>query len=347
MAGEESKTSSVEDIAKMLLTPTDGQAAPVVEDEEDDNSPAEGTIEEDLTTDADENEQEQEDIADEDGDDQLEADDDPEPEVIDIRDEDTIDVMIDGKLEQRTVGELKKALSLAGATDKRLHEATEIRKAAIAERTTALEQLAAQERIVAQSLTSLEDTLFKAVIPAPPAALKSNPAAYLRHKEAYDEDQARIATARKAVTDKVSELAQQRQVRLKEYGEAAAAQIAQLIPELVDPKRSAQTLEKLVNTAKAYGYTEQEIGTALDPRMFHLVRDATAYRELMSRSKENVVDIATQRNKAPRKLRSGNTKAASVVAAKSKQQQEAKAAAAKTGTVSDVAKTLLRPAQKR
>jgi hypothetical protein len=361
MAGEESKTS-VADIAKMLLTPA-GQADGSLTAEEE-NSPAEGTIsddteETDLTTDDayddtdagadDAGDQEQDDgeVSDETTDEEEDAGADSEPAIIDIRDDDLIDVMIDGKLETKTIGELKKAISLSGATEKRLHEATEIRKTAMAERTTALETLAAQERIVAAAFSSLEDTLFKAVIPAPDPKMKAtNPAAYLRHKEAYDEDQARIATAKKAVQDKVTELATQRQTRLKEYGETAAQQIVAVIPELKNPAKADQMLGKLVATAKAYGYTDQEISGALDPRMFHLVRDAMAYREITSRSKEHrVSDLSTQRSKAPRKLRSGNTKAASIVANKAKQQQEAKAAAAKTGSVKDVAATLLQPAK--
>lgn len=351
MAGEEGKTS-VADIAAMLMTPA--ASAPVVEDDED-NSPAEGTsIEEDLTTDDAEADdaggQEQEQVeGDADDEADEEAEEDQASEFIDIRDDDTIEVMIDGKLETKTIGELKKAASLAGATEKRLHEATEIRKTAIAERTTALENLAAQERIIAASFNSLEETLFKAVIPAPNPKMKdSNPAAYLRHKEAYDEDQARITAAKQAVQAKVTEFAQQRDQRLKEYGNVAAQEIAKIIPELVDPKTSTKMLGRLVETAKAYGYSDQEIGAALDPRMFHLVRDAMAYRELTSRSKETkVVDLSSQRDKAPRKLRSGNSKAASIAVAKSKQQQDAKSAAVKTGSVKDVAATLLKSAKAR
>jgi hypothetical protein len=71
-----------------------------------------------------------------------------------------------------------------------------------------------------------------------------------------------------------------------------------------------------------------------------------AYRDLTSRAKETkVTDLSSQRNKAPRKLRSGNTKAATIVSAKAKQQQEARAIAQKTGKVADVAATLLRPAK--
>jgi len=350
MPGEESKTS-VSDIAQMLLKPT---AQPDMSAETDeDQSPDAGDLVTDLTTDdvaaeveeaAEVDGQEQESEGTEEETEQADEEDEEASGYIDIRDDDVIEVMIDGKLETRTIGELKKAISFEGAIEKRLQEATETRKAAIAERTTALENLATQERIIASAFNAVEADLFKPVIPAPPAELKAkNPGAYLRHMEAYNEDQARIAHAKKAVQAKIEEFATQRNERLKEYAQVAGQQIVQLIPELADPKRATPMLGKLVETAKAYGYTDQEIGAALDPRMFHLVRDAMAYRELTSRSKEQkVVDLDAQRAKAPRRLRSGNTKATSLVAARSKQQSEAKATAQQTGKVADVAKTLLK-----
>jgi hypothetical protein len=351
MAGEISKTS-VEDIAKTLLQMP-------VEDVVEDDSPVEGSEVDDLTTDetADEAGQDQETTEVEEvpyeGESETEDEADDEAEVgeeaqtyVDIRDDDEIEVMIDGQLETRTIADLKKAVSGEGAIEKRLQEATEARKTAHAERTTMLEALAEQERLVANSFAALDETVFKAVIPPPNPKMKdTNPAAYLRHKEAYDEDQKRISDAKRAVQSKVQELAAQRQVRLKEYGDAAAQQIAKIIPELVDPKQSPIMLEKLVNTAKQYGYTEQEISAALDPRMFHLVRDALRYRELTSRAKETrVTDLSKQGQKpVARKLRSGNTKAATMVATRAKEQAKVKAMAAQTGKVSDVAKTLLRP----
>jgi len=233
MAGENESKTSIQDIAKSLLVAADEKPADALEENE---SPAEGreeTTQDDLTTD---------DLADEDsedqGQDEAEAEAESEAEedtdeaeddqtIIDIRDEDVIDVMIDGKLEQRTIGELKKAISGEGAIEKRLQEATELRKTAHAERTTILEKLAEQERIVANSLAALDDTVFKAVIPAPDPKMKdTNPAAYLRHKEAYDEDQKRIANAKRSVQAKVREFGEQRAARLKEYGAAASKEIA-------------------------------------------------------------------------------------------------------------------------
>lgn len=348
MAGEPSKTSLVDIAASLLSANTEEATNPIVEEKADDLTTDEtaddaGQVQD--TTDQDEvppegeSESESEDEAD-----VEELDDTSAQTVIDIRDEDEIDVMIDGQLVTRTIADLKKAVSGEGAIEKRLQEATETRKTAHAERTAVLEALAEQERVVTNAFAALDDKVFAPVIPAPnPSMRDTNPAGYLRHKEAYDEDQKRIADAKKAVQSKVQELATQRQARLKEYGEAAAKQIAKIIPELVDPEKSPIMLEKLVTTAKRYGYTEQEIGAALDPRMFQLVRDALSYHELISRTKElNVTDLSKQKQgSVVRKLRSGNTKAKTLVANREKAQAQTKAVARKTGKTSDVAKTLL------
>ena len=369
MAGEtqeEGSKTSVQDIAAMLLKKPSAETERPDDTDQDDKSPTQGSEEDDLDTDAtqeddqsptegsdDEDQGEQDQTEPDDASTEEEAEDgeadetteDGQPQILDVTDDDLIDVMIDGKLEQRTLGELKKAIAGEGAIEKRLQEATEVRKTAHAERTSILEALADQERVVVTALQALDDTVFKPVIPAPDPKLKDkNPALYLRHKEAYDEDQKRIAEGKKAAQDKVADLLKQRQQRLKEYGEAAAPAIAKLIPELADPKKAPAKLNELVATAKSYGYTEVEISNALDPRMFHLVRDALAYRKLLDRSKEvKVTDLSNQGKKVPRKLRSGSTRAASLVATKAKQQEQVRKTAAQTGKVKDVAAAILQP----
>ena len=337
------ETSSLEDIAALLIKPANSPEQGT--DDVDDQTPA---TEEDL--DADDQEVDQDEADDTEGDGSVTADEDDNDGVqyIDINDDDVLEVMVDGKLETRTIAELKKAASGEGAIERRLQEATETRKTAHAERTTILEKLAENEQMLVTALTSLDASVFVGVIPAPNESLKtSNPAQYLRHKEAYDADQLRIANAKNAINTKIAELDAQRNARLQEYGKEAAATIAAIIPELVDPQKSQPMLAKLTETAKLYGYTDQEIASALDPRMFHLVRDAMLYRALKDpKSKEvrNVKDLTSQSGKPiVRKLRSGNTKATSFVKAQAKQQAAAINKARETGSINDVAATLVKP----
>jgi len=283
----------------------------------------------------------------EEGDDQPDDESDDEPEYLDIRDDDIITVMVDGQEQELTIGELKKAHSLGGATEKRLQEATELRKTAHAERTQMLEKLADQERLLTQALTDLDDSVFTPVISAPPQELRrSNPDQYLRHQEAYQEDQKRIANAKKAIEGKLEALNKQRTERLQAYAREAGKIIVQEIPELANEQAAPKMLERLTETAKSYGYTDQEIQTALDPRMFMLVRDAMRYRDMAAKNREkpDVTRLEGQNTRKVRRLRSGSTSTAKARARqKDKERQKIVDNARKTGKVQDVAATLLTP----
>lgn len=342
--------ASVADIAATLLKPQDVAETTETNDEEvpsggDNDDDAEAVITEndnDETVDVDETEGDEQE--DEQSDDEDEDDD--ESDYLDIRDDDLITVMVDGEEQELTIGDLKKAHSLGGATEKRLQEATEERKAAHAERTQMLEKLAEQERAVSDALSNLDDSVFTPVIPEPNEQLRrSNPEQYLVHKEAYEEDQRRIANAKQAVQTQLKEIQEKRQERLKEYSEQAGKIILQEIPELAKRETAQPMLQKLAATAKAYGYTDQEISSALDPRMFMLVRDAMKYREMTDKSRERTdpTNLEGQKQKKVRRLRSGSTSSKNRVRQADKQRKAAVDRARKTGKPQDVAATLLVP----
>jgi hypothetical protein len=343
--------TSVDDIAAMIVSkPVESEE--VVEDE----LPTDGEIDDtsdDEVDESSEDEAETSDIEDEtaEGDDDQPDDDeevDEEPEYLDISDDDLITVVVDGQEQEISIGDLKKVHSLGGATEKRLQEATETRKAAHAERTQMLEALAEQERVLSQALTDLDDNVFQPVISAPPAELRqTNPDQYLRHQEAYTADQQRIASAKEAVQKKVEAIQGQRQERLKAYAEQAGQLIVQEIPELADEKQAPEMLGRLTDTAKSYGYTDQEIQSALDPRMFMLVRDAMRYREMTAKNKERPnVSKLTQNTKQVRRLRSGSTSTAKARARqKDTDRKKILDRARQTGKVDDVAAAILAPSR--
>lgn len=348
---------SMDDVAAMMIVKPSAKEAerPVIPAQADDAEDQAETVEEgeelaDTETEGDDQEAAEEVPQSGESDEAEPQDEDgADPEYVDIRDDDTIEVMIDGKRETRTIAELKKAASGEGAIEKRLQEATELRKTAHSQATAMLERLYSDETKIKTALSSLDDVLFVPMVPAPPAGLKErDPAAYVRHLDAYETDQKRLKKAKEARDAKVAELEAQRAQRLEQYGKAAAAVIAKEIPELVDPKQGPAMLERLATTAKAYGYSEHEIAAALDPRMFVLVRDAMRYRAMVDRSKERKVtkdDLSQQLNKAPRKLRSGNTTARTVAATKAKVQQAAVDRAKKTGSVDDIAAMIVNSAK--
>jgi hypothetical protein len=361
-----SQPKSMADIAATLIqtvneapddaAETDDEVLEAVKDTVPTDGELDDTSEEEVqeTSDEPEDEQSSEDGGEEqEGDEQPddEPDEDAEPEYFDINDDDLITVVVDGEEQEVSIGDLKKAHSLGGATEKRLQEATEMRKTAHAERTQMLEKLAAEERALTEALSELDDTVFTPVISAPPEDLKrTNPGQYLRHKEAYDQDQQRISEAKKAVETKLNTIKQTREQRLKEYSTKVGPMLVEAIPELGDQKQAPVMVEKLRETAKAYGYTDQEIQNALDPRMFLLVRDAMRLAEMNARNKErpNVEKLKGQTGQKVRRLRSGSTSTAKARARqKDTERQKVVEKARASGKVQDVAATLLKPRQSR
>lgn len=347
-AGAETPVTMADIAATLFQSPTGGDDqksgdATETEDLEDDTETDEIGEVDDEEAEAEDAEAESGDLEDDESEDDDIEEDDDEIEYLDIQDTDLITVMVDGEEQEVSIGDLKRAHSGEGAIEKRLQEATETRKAAHAEQVQALEKLAADERLLTEALDGLDDNLFKAVIPPPNEQLRrTNPDQFLRHQDAYNADQARIAEAKKAIENKRAELEKARAERLNEFAQKAAPIIAQEIPELANPKTAEATYNKLAETAMSYGYTQEEIGAALDPRMFMLVRDAMKYRDIMARTKEtNVTDISEQREKKVRRLRSGNTSAKTRVKQADQKRKAAVARAKKTGKVDDVAATLL------
>lgn len=345
---EAGKTSD-DDIATLLINPakaTPDQSGDVGEevapeqeqDENEETSPDQSgqEEEEEVSTDADEDQQDEEEDGDADG-------------FVSIDDEDTLEVLVDGEMVEMTIKQLKKAASGEGAIEKRLQQTTEKLKEATAlhgKRTQAIEALAQEERDLQETLTDLEETLFKPLISAAPnAALKqSDPQRFKRLQDAYDKDQQRITSAKQAVAEKLQDVKQRRAARLVAYSEDAAKTIVQLIPELGDKDKAPTVLDTLRKTAASYGYTDAEMASALDPRMFHLIRDAMAYKQLIGKNKETTMKAADVKAKVasqPRRLRSGGLKNMKVSDQKAHQQVRAKAKS--TGKVNDVAALIMKP----
>lgn len=329
-----------EDVLDAVQTAEDDPSYESDEDEEDYDSPTGGEADDDDET----LESSDEEGDDTEGDKQPDEDD-HETDYLDIDDGDLITVMVDDEEQEVSIGDLKKAFSGEGAIEKRLQQVTETRNRAMSEHTQALEKLAADERNLTSALDSLDDNLFKGVIPPPSDDLRhSNPDQYLRHKEAYDNDQRRIAEAKKTIDDKRAEIENQRNERLQEYAQKAAEVITREIPELADPKTADRTYKSMAETAMAYGYTQQEVNAALDPRMFMLVRDAMKYRQMMDKTKErNPKDLQAQKTKKVKRLRSGNTQSKNRARRADQNRKKVVERARQTGKPKDVAATLLVP----
>lgn len=269
-----------------------------------------------------------------------------EPEYLDIEDDVEIEIMVDGELETRTLGELKKLASGEGAIEKRLEEATTLRKESHSHATQMLEYLGAQDALYKEALDNLDSTVYAEFIPAPDEKLQdTNPAAYIKHKKAYDSDQKRIKNAKQAIERKIKELNDARQERLQQYAQASAQRVQQDIPELFDKDQKVRDAKfnALKETAMRYDFSEAEIANAYDYRMFNLIAAAHELEMLKGKQKEtrDVKDLTQQKTKKVRRLRSGGTTAKNRARQQSKQREAVKARAQKTGKVQDVAATLI------
>lgn len=266
---------------------------------------------------------------------------------VDVSDDDKIEVVVDGQVKLFTIGEAKKALSGEGAIDARLQEATELRKAAQAEQTMYLEQMQTATNNLNTLMGSVQNVMFAPVVERPAAALRtSNPQQYIAELEAWEQDQQRVANGKA----QVQRLVQQQQKALNDdlikYRTGQAELLGQAVPELRTP-RGKELIERAADVAKnVYGFSEQEIAMAADHRMYRMMIDLAAFHAAKAPRKgeqSDVTDTTKQTKPRPSVLRSGNTAAKSAARARSKQQADARAIAAKTGKPSDIAKGLLVP----
>lgn len=353
--------STVHEIASTLLQPQADAAAP--DDDQADVTPTEGNEEDvddqtaefddDASDDADEQPDDDEtpdaDSGDEgDDEDYTEDDDDASStDVLDISDDDLIEVKIDGNIEYRSIAEAKKALSGEGAYDKRVKEATELRKQAQAEHTQMLERFNEANRNFVNVLSELEQNMFKPQVEKPDASLKqSNPDLYYRRLAEYQADQETLNAGKK----QLYALAQKQQTELQsqrgQYRKEQAQLLQQKLPDLTDQQKSQPLVQGMVETAKHYGFTEEEINSALDHRYYLMVADLAKYRgarEAPKRKANTVKNLDGQQNKRPRKLRSGATAIKSKARKQQNQQKKVTETARKTGKVKDVAATLMKP----
>lgn len=347
MAGEK---KTLDDIAGMLMQAPAPDAKAVAN--EDDDAPIVGeddldaSAEEDLIDDNDDvsDEDVDDDVDEQEEDDTSDDDDDTdEKPVLDINEDDIIEVMIDGKLEHRTIGEAMKALSGEGAIEKRLTEATEERKAAQAERTEWARQREVQTQSLINAFNALGGVVFEPRVSPPDENLRqTNPQKYLIQQGDYEKEARRLETLQQQVGQLFQGIQQEILDGEKEFRKAQQKLLSEKLPVLQDPKMGKARQKMIIDAAQHYGFTPQEINIASDHRLFLMAHDAALYRASQqkkdAKGKEVKIVSGKQPRKVPRTLRSGNvSKAKTRAMTQQKQVQALKAKAAKSGKVDDIA----------
>ena len=261
---------------------------------------------------------------------------DGEVRPLELTDDLEVSVTVDGEDKKVTLADLKKRYAGEGAIEKRLQEATEARKAA-------LQQQDYNRNKLTQVLNVVGQMLFTPSTKPPDASLKeTNPALFLSQVEAYQTEIAALNT-RKAQLQKVLEASDQEDKdKLNTFRNEEAVKLRQALPILSDEVRGPKVKAAIVHAAKTYyGFSDADIAAAQDHRLFVMAADAMRYRKMIGKtSKKTTSEIART---IPTKGRNTKPK----ITANRKRQQAAFAQARKTGSVDDVAATMVVPAKRK
>lgn len=362
---EQQSAKTMHDIASLIRTPAEQEtiAEPVAEEVPlDEGNPEEAVTETaDDAVEADDLEEVLEDDTSEEinetseeGDDEEEAGDDDADDhtedddgYLNVRDDDMIEVKVDGEVVLRSIADAKKALSGEGAIDKRLKEATEARKQAQADHTMLLEQFSIAHKNLMSTVEGMENIVFKPTVQKPDAALRqTNPQEYLLQVDAYEADQQRVADGKKAIRALIDEQNNALSEDIEKYRQQQATALLESVPELKDEEQAPKLLQSMSKLAmERYGYSPQEIQQASDHRLYRMMYDLSQFygaRDPANRKANTAQKLEGQRNKRPRTLRSGATALKSKARKQSEAQKQVANKARQSGKVKDVAQTLIK-----
>jgi hypothetical protein len=325
---------AIDDIAKsMLFTP---DPAPVEEQEEEQIEEAQAQ-DDDLEEDSDaaETAESEEEATDEDT-----AEEGENSDAYELTDDTLLAVTVDGEQREVTLADLKKAYSGEGAIEKRLQEATLQRKEAEAERQRVQQELQVGRERLVKAFQSFDHLMFQPRVQKPdPSLQQTNPQQYLLQMERFRDDQAQLGQRRQQVQSALQTYEQQQAQELQQARQQNAQKLVEVLPQLNDPVEGPKMRELILTGAKAYGFTPEEIGMAVDYRLFQMAADAAAYRKLKEGAK--VQPKPTTAANKTKVIRPGGQQAVTAAKATARHQQAAIQRAKQTGRPEDVAATML------
>ena len=251
-----------------------------------------------------------------------------------------LSVTVDGEQREVTLADLKKAYSGEGAIEKRLQEATLQRKEVETERQKVqIELQEGRERLV-KAFQSFDNLMFQPRVSKPDAQLQqTNPQQYLLQMERYREDQAQLGQRRQQVQQALSQYEQHQQQDMQQLRQQNAQKLIEVMPQLNDPVEGPKMRDLILGGAQAYGFTQEEIGQAVDYRLFQMAADAAAYRKLKAGAK--VQPKPAESAGKTRVIKPGGQKSVNTVKVRARQNQAAIQRARQTGRPEDVAATML------
>tara|TARA_B100001939_G_scaffold319011_1_gene306859 strand:+ start:8192 stop:9169 length:978 start_codon:yes stop_codon:yes gene_type:complete len=192
-------------------------------------------------------------------------------------------VKSDGKEETVTIDQLKQSYSGQSAINKRFQEVAEARKQ--------VEQKAAEiskrEQMITQMYNQAQQQGFMSQPQLPDANLaESDPIAYMEQRAKYDADmqsyQQQQMQMQQLQYQQQQQADEQHQAFVREQGEIIRGKI----PELADPEKSQAHWQSLMNSAKEYGFSDEEIAATADARYIQMANDAMKFRRIVANRKK-------------------------------------------------------------
>jgi hypothetical protein len=303
-----------------MLAPEEGQAEVTetqpVEESEEDSETAASEEDDSGVEDAPEGESSEE---------QSEEEEEPQEE----EQQQTFTVKVDGKEVSVTLDELQKGYSRTQDYTRKTQQIAEVRKQVEAE----TQAVRAEREQYAQLLGALQAQLQSS---EPQVDLDrlyhEDPIEWVRQKEVMRERQEKLG-AIQAEQQRLSQLAQYEQQRAME-AQLASQQEALLaaLPEWKDPKKAKAEKALVIESAKAAGFTDEDLKSVYDHRLVLLLRKAAMYDQMVSK-RQGIKPVV---NNGPRPAKPGAAGRVSTTT----EATRAKQRLAKTGRVDDAASAI-------
>ena len=192
-------------------------------------------------------------------------------------------VKSDGKEETVTIDQLKQSYSGQSAINKRFQEVAEARKQ--------VEQKAAEisqrEQMITQMYNQAQQQGFVSQPKLPePTLAESDPIAYMEQRAKYDADMQSYQQQQM----QMQQLQQQQQQQADEQHQAFVREQGEIIrgkiPELANPEKSQAHWRSLMDSAKEYGFSDEEIAATADARYIQMANDAMKFRRIVANRKK-------------------------------------------------------------
>lgn len=244
-------------------------------------APAEDdTPQEDVTDEATDEPEVQDDPAEdagEDGEDTQADTDDDDPVKEEAAEQPTFTVKVDGEDREVTLDELTRSFSGQEYIQKRMQEnATKAKEAE-----AVYSEFSAMRDQLAQLIQQVQAGELMTPPKAPDPALRDkDPVRYMRDKDAYDAARAEYEQQQQRLREFTQHQSEAQQNAVRVYRAEQMRELAAKMPDFADPEKGAVLARKLADAGQTYGFAPEEIGQVDDHRAILILHDAMKYREL-------------------------------------------------------------------